>query len=91
MAKHETTFEFADAPSLGTKGLVLSVKMDKEIILRGWKEISAHTKLSITSIKELTRREINPLPMAFVANKPLTTSKSYSEWIEKELKMKTHQ
>ena len=32
MAKHETTFAFADAPPLGTKGMVLSVKMDKEII-----------------------------------------------------------
>ena len=32
MAKHETTFVFADAPRLGNKGMVLSVKIDDEII-----------------------------------------------------------
>ena len=32
MAKHETTFGFADAPPLGTKGMVLTVKQDNHII-----------------------------------------------------------
>jgi len=32
MAKHETTFNFADEPKLGTKGIVMTVKVDDDII-----------------------------------------------------------
>lgn len=32
MAKHETTFGFADEPALGNKGMVLTVKQDGEIM-----------------------------------------------------------
>ncbi len=31
MAKYKTTFGFADAPPLGTKGMVLTVKYDDQI------------------------------------------------------------
>lgn len=32
MAKYQTTFGFADAPPLGTKGMVLTVKQGDDII-----------------------------------------------------------
>jgi len=52
--------------------------------LRGWKEITKHTKLSIKAIKELSRRPRNPFPLIYISRKPFITKKLFVEWIEAE-------
>lgn len=53
--------------------------------LRGWKEITEHTKLTPRVIKSLLSRNYNPFPLVYVARKPLTTKKLFAEWIESEV------
>ena len=53
--------------------------------LRGWKEITEHTKLTPRVVKSLFNRGYNPFPLVYVARKPLTTKKLFQEWIETEV------
>jgi len=53
-------------------------------VWRGWKEITAGTKLSRDTIKMLAFRQKNPFPLIQIAGKYMTTQKKFHEWLEIE-------
>jgi len=53
--------------------------------LRGWKEITEYTKLSVRAIKDLSKKDKNPFPLVWIARKPFLTTELFEVWIEKEV------